>query len=350
MKDRPTPHTHLQRKHAVLLVAGVLLLHLGLLSDASLHWTAVRTEPAPLQALVTRQIVLPPPVPKKPPIRRKPAQPKPTAHAPAPADTATTDSQTSTSATAAVPFDDFGATAQDRTVTEPTYDLPPTNADGLTAATAFKAPESVNLNYDVQGKVKGFNYSASGELQWRQDGQNYEARLEVSALFLGSRVQTSNGTLGDEGLMPTRFGDKTKSERAAHFQRDKGIISFSANKPEAKLLKGAQDRLSVVLQIGALLAADPQRFPAESLLSFQTASQNEAEIWLFEVGNAETLRLPYGELSAVKLSRAPRRDFDQRIEIWYAPSLGYLPVRLRITNANGDTVDQLLNSIQKPPP
>jgi hypothetical protein len=30
--------------------------------------------------------------------------------------------------------------------------------------------------------------------------------------------------------------------------------------------------------------------------------------------------------------------------------LGYLPVRLRITNANGDFVDQLLSKVEKPSP
>jgi hypothetical protein len=30
--------------------------------------------------------------------------------------------------------------------------------------------------------------------------------------------------------------------------------------------------------------------------------------------------------------------------------LGYLPVRLRITNANGDFIDQLLNKAEKPSP
>jgi hypothetical protein len=65
------------------------------------------------------------------------------------------------------------------------------------------------------------------------------------------------------------------------------------------------------------------------------------------VDNEETLNLPYGDLPSVKLLRTPRRDFDQRIELWLAPSLGYLPVRLRITNANGDFVDQLLRSVEK---
>jgi hypothetical protein len=60
--------------------------------------------------------------------------------------------------------------------------------------------------------------------------------------------------------------------------------------------------------------------------------------------------LPFGEINAIKLNRKPRREFDQHIELWFAPTLSYLPVRLRITNANGDFVDQLLNTAEKPSP
>ena len=63
---------------------------------------------------------------------------------------------------------------------------------------------------------------------------------------------------------------------------------------------------------------------------------------------ADTRYLPYGDLPSLKLNRNPRKEFDQRIELWLAPSLDYLPVRLRITNANGDSVDQLLRSLEKP--
>ena len=46
--------------------------------------------------------------------------------------------------------------------------------------------------------------------------------------------------------------------------------------------------------------------------------------------------------------RKPRREFDQKVEIWYAPSLGYLPVRNRITQQNGDFIDQTLSEILRP--
>jgi acyl-CoA hydrolase len=65
------------------------------------------------------------------------------------------------------------------------------------------------------------------------------------------------------------------------------------------------------------------------------------------VGDEETLTLPFGILSTIKLSRQPRREFDQKVEIWYAPSLGYLPVRSKITQHNGDFVDQQLSALSQ---
>jgi Protein of unknown function (DUF3108) len=350
LSSGPVSPPHLQRKHAVLLVAGVLVLHLWLLAGGPMWFTPEPGEPLHPQAMVTRQIeVAAPRAPQVP----KPSQPTPAK--PAPTDGA--DATETTAKAKPLNFDDFGADLTAPVTLPPRnasgLDLPPhnrTGSDGLTQATAFKAPESALLRYQVQGQAKGLNYWANAELEWQQDGQNYDSRLTVSAFLLGSRTQVSKGTIGPEGLMPTRFGDKGRSELAAHFQRDKGIISFSANSPDAPLLKGAQDRLSVVIQISSLFAGDPTRFPLGTMLSFQTVSQREAEVWHFLVEKEELLQLPFGEINAIKLNRKPRREFDQQIELWFAPTLGYLPVRLRITNANGDVVDQLLSKAEKPSP
>ena len=41
-------------------------------------------------------------------------------------------------------------------------------------------------------------------------------------------------------------------------------------------------------------------------------------------------------------------EFDQKVEIWLAPQLAYLPARTRITDANGDFVDQQWKSTETP--
>ncbi len=223
----------------------------------------------------------------------------------------------------------------------------PARIDGP-RATAFSIPGSVKLLYNVTGEVKKQAWNARGELLWRHDGQQYEARSEVSAFLAGSRVQTSAGRITAEGLAPTRFSDKSKATLATHFERDKGRISFSANTPEAPLLAGAQDRLSVFLQLGAMIAGDPARYPPASTISVQTAGPRDADTWIFTVEGEEKLALVNGEMAALKLSRTPRRDFDIKVELWLAPALGYLPVRMRLTQQNGDFVDQQLRATDRP--
>ena len=78
-----------------------------------------------------------------------------------------------------------------------------------------------------------------------------------------------------------------------------------------------------------------------------TATTREAEPWNFEVEGEESLDLPGGTVLALKLLRRPRREFDQRIELWLAPGQDYAPVRVRLTQPNGDTLDQRWSSTDK---
>lgn len=210
--------------------------------------------------------------------------------------------------------------------------------------------EPMLLLYDGRGEEKGYiKYAASGELLWKPNAMQYQARLELSTFGFRVRTWTSKGELTDGGLQPTRFGDKPRgAERATHFQRDKGIISFSANNPDVPLQPGAQDKLSAILQLSALLAGEPAHYPAGTAIRFQAADAHRAEVWTFTVGAAEEQDLPGGTLSTRKLTKEPTVEFDQRIEVWLAPSLQHLPVRLRITEANGAFADLTWRKIQKP--
>ena len=62
----------------------------------------------------------------------------------------------------------------------------------------------------------------------------------------------------------------------------------------------------------------------------------------------ELLTLPYGDVKTIKLQRKPQRDYDQTVEIWLAPALNYLPVRNKITQSNGDFIDQQLKALTRP--
>ena len=243
------------------------------------------------------------------------------------------------------------ATAQDSGTGAGVDISPPGGGTGRmasTAAPAVRLPAPVRLTFDVNGQAKKFNYNARAELLWKHDGSRYEARQEISAFLVGSRSQSSVGQVTPQGLQPERFADRSRSEQAAHFDHAQGRVTFSANTPQAAVGPGVQDRLSVFIQLGALLAADPARFVPGTQVTLTTVSARSADRWTFSIEEQETLDLPAGPTPAWKLLRLPRRDYDQKAELWLAPDLGYVPVRIRLTQANGDFADLRLSSSGPP--
>lgn len=221
----------------------------------------------------------------------------------------------------------------------PEPDEPPVAEQALPPA---QVPPSMSLMYEVTGRVKGINYNASGSLDWKNQGDRYESHMVVRALFVGSREQTSVGSLAPTGLVPERFGDKSRSERAAHFDSQNRRIRFSNNAPDAAWMAGGQDRLSVFMQLASLLQARPDAYPAGTVVSLQVTGPGDAEIWRFEMGAEEALTLPAGELRTRHIKRVPRKPYDTQTELWLAPQLSHMPARIRITQHNGDHVEQSL--------
>ncbi|KRC30477.1 DUF3108 domain-containing protein [Acidovorax sp. Root219] len=228
---------------------------------------------------------------------------------------------------------------------------PPGSGTGQTASAApppVQIPPPVRLTYEVKGQAKKFDYTARAELLWQHDGSRYEARQEVSAFLIGSRTQRSTGLVSAQGLQPERFGDRSRSEQAAHFDHAQGRVTFSANTPQAAIGPGAQDRLSMFIQLASMLAADPARYTPGTQITLTTVSARNADRWTFSIEAPETLNLPVGATPTLKLLRLPRRDYDQKAELWLAPSLGYLPARIKLTQSNGDFADLLLRGSEKP--
>ncbi|MDQ8002484.1 MAG: DUF3108 domain-containing protein [Pseudomonadota bacterium] len=221
---------------------------------------------------------------------------------------------------------------------------------GVPGATeALKVPPSVKLDFTVTGQQGVQPMSGVfGELIWLQDGSQYNARLALRVLFRTIRSRTSVGRVGPGGLEPERFSDTRRSEVATHFVRESGQIVFSSTTTPAPLQPGAQDELSVILQLSALLAGDPARHGPGSSFSVQTAGTRDAEVWSFSVDGDEAQATPAGEFQARKLTRLPRKPFDRKIELWLAPELGWLPVRIRQTEPNGDWADLQLRGTGTP--
>jgi len=207
-------------------------------------------------------------------------------------------------------------------------------------------PSPALLSYRLSGQEKGITYQASGELRWQHNDSAYAMSLTVKAFLLGSRHWRSVGQINATGLAPTRFSDSWRSERAAHFDRPNERIVFSSNAPKAPLQAGAQDQVSLYVQLAAAMAQSGQQMTPGTRLQIQTVTVRDALPWLLTLEKLETLQIDGQSLQAVKWVCQPRNRFDAQVEFWVSAAHDWLPARIRITQVSGSFIDLQLTGRQ----
>ena len=232
---------------------------------------------------------------------------------------------------------------------------PPSNA--LTAKPG-DFPPNIQINYKLTGQERGLTYHASGSLKWQTQAtpnapsptpapKAYEAELRVRAFLVGSRVWRSTGILTENGLSPVRYSDSGRGERAAHFDTTQNKISFSGNTPGVALQPGAQDQVSLFIQMAATVAA--KNFKLGSELNVQTATARDAVNWVLTFKSEELIEVDGKQLATQRWVCLPRGKFDSQIEMWLSQSHGGLPVRIKITQVTGNFIDMEMRDAETLP-
>jgi hypothetical protein len=198
----------------------------------------------------------------------------------------------------------------------------------------------------VLGEARGLNYRAQATLDWQWDGERYRAELTLRAFLVGTRTQSSVGTLSHQGLQPLRFEDRARRTRGLTFEwAASGAIASALSDDGARLdglPAGTQDRLSVFIQLGPWVDGAQ---PGERW-SLPVVGLHQVETWTFEAVGHERLALPAGEFDTLRLRRSATGTAERGlgVELWFSPALPGLPVRLVLQQANGDRVDQQLRA------
>lgn len=214
-------------------------------------------------------------------------------------------------------------------------------------------PDNTQINYNLTGEERGLTYHATGALKWQVKAgddlpKSYEAELRVRAFLVGNRVWRSVGQLSEGGLAPKRYSDSWRGERAAHFETDQQKISFSGNLPSAPLLPGAQDQVSLFIQMAAAVAS--QNFTTGAELMIQTATARDAVNWTLTYKADEFIEVNGDRLETQRWLCLPRGKFDSQIEMWLAKSLAGLPARIKISQVSGNFIDMEMRSSESLPP
>lgn len=199
----------------------------------------------------------------------------------------------------------------------------------------LKVPSSTKLNYQITGVHRGVPWdSGIGVLDWNHQGDVYSLEFTFPHRSGRLKIQTSRGHLSlEEGLLPARFGDRLQGERAVHFQRIEGarFIRFSANVPSVGLQSYAQDQLSILVQLAAIVSGRlASGHPVNGQTSLQVATTHDASTWTFNIHSIAN------EPNLVYVDKMPAHHYDGRWELWLSAELDYLPTKWRISLYNGD--------------
>ena len=340
------------------LVLLVLALHTALLTGVTAP-LEVRLSSAPQASVVQVRVVQPaPPAPPKrsvarPVARRAAPAPVPTAlPAPAPATELPPESppvpaaESPVVAQATPPVEQASQAAPAAATSAGT----PESSSPLPLISLGALPPSQVLSYQLTGMDKGLTYHASGELRWQHNDTAYELTLSVRAFLIGSRQWRSVGQIDATGLAPRRFSDSWRNERAAHFDREQQRVVFSSNNVPAPLQPGAQDQVSLYVQLAAAMAGEPERFVPGTRLQVQTATVRDAVPWSLVLQGTESQTLDGQRVQVSHWVCLPRNQYESKVEFWASAQQAWLPVRIRITQASGSYIDLLWRGSEPLPP
>jgi hypothetical protein len=204
--------------------------------------------------------------------------------------------------------------------------------------TAFEWPASTRLSYALTGNYRG-PVEGSAQVEWVREGEHYQVHLDatiglaIAPIF--TRRMTSDGVLGADGLAPRRYDEETRRAfgptRHVSLRFERGDV-WLANGTRRERWPGVQDSASQFVQLTWRFRRQPELLAVGRTIEVPLALPQSVERWVYDVVGKETLHASFGAVETFHLKprREARAGGDMTAEMWFAPALDYLPVRIRI--------------------
>ena len=214
------------------------------------------------------------------------------------------------------------------------------------AATDAKTlPPRVDLAYKVFLGTRGF---LIGEAVYRFEHADHRYRIAtigeargLAALVLrGQGKVESRGLITDDGLQPLSMrverGGPDRVETAV-FDWEAGIVTMHDNRT-APLDLPTFDPLSLMWQY----YFTP---PTERAVTVTVATPRR--LFRYTIAREDTERIEWSQ-GTVEAERWHRRSDDGKTDayVWVAPTLRYIPVKIRVVNSERGTIEALLDAIR----
>jgi len=196
----------------------------------------------------------------------------------------------------------------------------------------FVWPKATRVSYTLEGNYRGPFYGTASVTWVRQDS-HYQVTLEAGVPIWGSMIMTSDGEIQPQGLSPRRYESlnrllfKTGKPNIMQFEENEVVL---ANGERVKRLPDMQDPVSQLIQLAYKFITNPDLLKPGNTVEMPMVWTKRFEMIAFDVINEEVLKTPLGDIPTVHVK--PRRMVQDKDnlsgEIWFAPSLQYLPIRI----------------------
>jgi Protein of unknown function (DUF3108) len=230
---------------------------------------------------------------------------------------------------------------------------PVVNAEPAPVASNFVWPGPTRLSYALTGNYRG-EINGKAQVEWQRVGSRYQVHLDVLVGLpvapLITRRMSSEGNITPEGLVPERFEEDTKimfrDRRRVGVRFDADTVVLANGQRQARPA-GVQDSASQFVQLSYLFSINPQLLTVGGTVQVPLALARKIDTWTYDVVAEEALFTPFGEIASYHLKprRMGQNSNDLTAEIWIAPSLQYLPARIRIRQDADTFIDMLIERI-----
>ena len=223
---------------------------------------------------------------------------------------------------------------------------------------AFDWPPSTRLSYRLTGNARG-PLEGQARVEWLRSGTRYQVFLEASVgpsfAPLMSRRESSEGEITPEGLSPRRYEMEMKvllrepRRTVIVMDPDRVHLPRLPSQLTGQTLPrppGLQDAVSQFVHMTWLFTMQPDLLTPGRSIELPLALPRRVEPWVYEVVGSETLYTEAGAVEAVHVRpRRTARPGDYTAEMWVAPSLQYLPVRIVVRQDAETYIDLTLERL-----
>jgi hypothetical protein len=207
-------------------------------------------------------------------------------------------------------------------------------------------PADTRLSYRLTGWYSG-ELHGSARVQWQRQQERYQTRIDIDLGLIGYTF-LSQGEVAGEVLSPRAYEESTTGRsRIVQFGPEAVVINDGRTLPRPPRV---QDTASQFVELSHRFSTGEEQLEVGRNVSVWLARPGGVDLWTYDIVDRELLRTPQlGVVEAFHLKPRPIVASRGNItaEMWFAPALQYLPVRIRVNMGTESFVDLVVDKIEQ---